>query len=276
MAMKFLNSDDPTAALVKRVQSLTEQITMLELDANRLDREVGEALAAAGHAALDVENGKISRKEYDTLARKAVELEGEKKQKLYAAQAARGSMAQLKQELFEAKSGDRKREAEVFGNAREKCATEMADAIVAFWKARQRLHTVNEKIAQAFGASVTLQHGGTLISANEIQRALEIELARVSYAGPMPGNVCPALPGTKALTGNPAKLPPLVETIKQANALLVTHAVTGYAEAAPKPAKSKAVSAAVEPDPDAAILETSGSVVSAEQVLATLGRRQLS
>jgi len=276
---KFFPADDATRDKVKRVQTLTEQLTMLEINANALDRQVNEAKAAAGVASLDLEAGKISRKEYDTLARKVGDLEAERTQKLFAAAAARDALRVAKQELFEAKAGDRKREAESYGVQREKCVSEIADAIATLWNARQRLHSINDKIVQSFGASVTLQHGGTLLGADELQRALEIELARVSYSDPTPGKMCPPLPGAKALIlGNPAKATPLVEVVKQANSTLVKRAVTGYSEAQPKPAKPKAAPAPVEAtptDPDDALLVPTGPTVDVATVMATLGRRRM-
>lgn len=272
-------ADTATVELVKQVQRQTNQLADLELDANRLDRELREAKAEAGKAALDLENGKVTRKEYDALARKVGDLEAERSQKLFAAARARQELSDAKQALFEAKASDRRHEAENFAAQRKRHVAEIVDAIAAFWKARQALHNVNEKIGQAFGSSILLQHMGTLLSADEMQRAIEVELARVSSRGPLAGNVCPALPGSKQyiLGGNSAKAMPLVEVIEQANGALVKRAVTGYVgDPQPKP-QAKPAPAPTANDPDDAFLQGPpvGPTVSADQIQATLGRRKM-
>ena len=263
-------ADTATVELVKQVQRQTNQLGTLELDANRLDRELREAKADAGKAALDLENGKISRKDYDALARKVGDIDAERSQKLFAAARARQELTDAKQALFEAKASDRRHEAENFAAQRKRHVAEIVDAIAAFWKARQALHNVNEKIGQAFGSSILLQHMGTLLGAEECQRAIEVELARVSSRGPLAGNVCPALPGSKTfLIGNSVKAMPLVEVIDQANGALVKRAVTGYTgDPQPKP-QAQPMPAPAAKDPDDAFLQGPpvGPTVSAEQIM---------
>jgi hypothetical protein len=119
--MALFKSNDATAELVKRVQSLTEQAAALEIAASKAEREEEAALVAAGHAALDLENGKITRKEYDALAGKAESFATAKKQKGRALVAVREELAKAKQDLFAAKAEDRGRDATEAGAGRALC-----------------------------------------------------------------------------------------------------------------------------------------------------------
>lgn len=267
--MAIFKSDNPTAELVKRVQSFTEQAAALEIAVSKAEREEEAALVAAGHAALDLENGKITRKEYDALAGKAQGVANEKQQKSRALVAVREELARAKQALFAAKAEDRGRDAAVLGNQRLKAVTEYVEAMQAAWKARRALHTANEKIAQTFGAAILLNSGGTLLGDTELQIALEAELARLTADAPVIR--CPVLPGTgSSIMGNPAKEIPLAVKMTAANTLLVKRAVAGGELPRPKPAPAPVAQA---PDEDDALLDLpSGTRVSAEQVMATRGR----
>lgn len=252
--MGILNNESEKAACVRRVQELSDQLARLETNTNALERQVIEAKAEAGAASLELENGKISRKQYEALARRVGELEAERSQKFFAAAAARKELAAAKEALFKATTAEREKEARKYANQRTKLIEELLAGYAQAWKARQRLHELNNKIASVFTNTITVRHDGTLLSTSEVDSALGIELARMCQIVPLPdATACPPLPGCKTfITGNAAAALPLSELIEQANATLVRRVVEGH-QPAPEQPEAKPAPVA-EPDIDDAIL----------------------
>jgi hypothetical protein len=280
--MAIFNTATDKENAVRRVRELSDQLALLETNANALDNQIAEAKANAGSAALDLENGKLSRKEYTTLASRVVDLEAERTQKLFAAGAVRQELAKAKEALFAATVGDRKRDAEKYAGLRAKAIEELIAGLQQTWRARQKLHEINAKAAQAFGASLTLRHGGTLLSPGEVDSAIAIELARICQAVPLPNaTACPPLPGAKQfIIGNAAASKPLAELIADANAAMVRRVVEGYAPQPERKAEAKTAPApqpSAEADEDDALLNPPaaqpGKTFRADQI--TMPRREL-
>jgi hypothetical protein len=250
--MAIFNTTTDKENAVKRVRDLTEQLAQLEATASELEAKIADAKAKAGSAALDLETGKLSRKDYNALAASVADLEAERTQKLFAAGAARKELLKAKEALFAATVGDRKKEAERFAGLRAKAVEELVAGYAQAWKARQRLHEYNIKIAQAFGTAITLRHGGTLLSPGEVDGALAVEIARMCEVVPLPGaSACSPLPGARQLLiGNAAAAKPLAELIADANVTMVRRVVEGYSPQREPQAKAKPMPV-VEPNADA-------------------------
>jgi hypothetical protein len=278
----FGNENEKSGAVL-RVQKLAVQESGLVDSIAALEAKIVEAQATAGTAALNLENGKISQKQYQDLAKRAAELEAERGQKGAALVQVRQQLTAAKQMLFEVTKADRVKEARKLVDQREKYFAEIIVADEAKWKARQKIHEVNSKILSVF-SSVGLRHGGTMLAPGEIDNALGLELARVCQMRPLPSaQACPPLPGCKTFVlGHADVSKPLVERVRQANEFLVKRITDGYmGEPKAKPAQPNGhdvpAPAQSEPvDPDAAFLDApTGPTLSAGQIQAAIPRRKL-
>jgi hypothetical protein len=271
------------ASAVRGVQELTTQEAGLMDSVATLDGKIVKARATAGTAALDLENGKISQKQYQDLAKRASDIATERDQKAAALVQVRQQLSVAKQALFEATRVDRATEARKLTDQREKYFAEIIAADEAKWKARQKIHEINYKILSAF-SSVGLRHGGTMLASGEIDNALGLELARICQMRSLPSaQACPPLPGCKTfILGHADASRQLAERVRQANDFLVKRIVDGYTgepkakptpsngHDAPAPAQSEPV------DPDAALLDAStGPTLSAARIQAAMPHKHL-
>lgn len=257
------------SVLVKRIQTLGGNIDAATGEIEHLQLDLEQTQAKRDAAAADND-----RKGYDKLSADVDRLKGELDFKQAAHREAIKQRATAEAELRVATTADREKDGKKLGTQNLKDYREIADCYARIYSLRQGIHNRNTKALSIF-PDLALNHTGCLIAPEEIQRALEIEIARISHPGPLPApDAPPALPGAASFIfgGNPAAAEPLTDLVEKANAELVKR-VVGFVDDAPKAEAKPAPAPINDMDPDAAILATPS--VDAASVQASIQPRKL-
>jgi len=271
MILDKFKGNDEAAKLARDIDVLQRQIADDEIAANAIENKIADATAKLESAAIEND-----RKAYDKIAREIESDRTEQKIILIRAQGRRKKLSETKSALYAARSEHRVRRAADYGRKRAKYAASIVEHVEGLYKAYAGLHESGREISEEFSELAT-NHRGCLVGVNEIIAAIETELARVSSPGALASaSTTPSLPGSAQFTmgGNPAKAAPITDVIAQANGLLVKRL---SAQFLPEPAQPKPAPAA-QPDVDAddeILNPPPAAPVSAEQVMATLGRRKM-
>lgn len=219
-------------------------------------------------------------KEYERLEREVARLEAERKKNLAAIREAGRRRVEAEVILRKQRAADDIKNAKKFGKQRQEAVEQIVKGIaeaVAGWK---KHHELNDRLLIWRPELATIA-GGLMLRRDEVRQIIELELSRISSPALLDGKACPVFPGGKAmvLAGNPEKFKPLIEAAQEANSYLARKVEGLSSNPAPAPAPvvaPKPNAPAIDPDDKLlATTQPAGPTVSADQIMATLGRRRM-
>jgi len=214
---------------------------------------------------------------YAKLDAEAHRIEGELKKNLAAIREAGRRKSEVEHNLRSQRHDADIRLANQFAKDTSDALADITKGLTVAIKAWEKLHELRSK-KLIWRPELAINAGGLLLRPDEIQDVVELEIARLSTPQlPLDPNAFPNFPGKGSLAvGNPKTIKPLAEVGKEAGAYLLRRVekLARVREAQTELAK-KPASAPVAQEPVATVPEASGARVTADQVMAGLGRRRM-